>query len=271
MQFSSVPGVPSVTVDSAVRGVAIVVVALAVAWLIRWLLPKFLIGVTHRTETSSRVFGQLAWWVVVAIGVGGALTVVFPSIRPVNIIGGLGVVSVAAGIAFQTVLGNMFAGLVILMRQTPMVGDQVKMDEVAGTITDINLSTTTIRTFDGRQVLVPNGTLHSSVVTVQNRHEWIRTSFTVRIRRVEDYERARRIAVEALDGLDAVLSNPAPVAVLRGVEDGIATMEVRFWSGSQQLDTVSALDEAVIAVTTRLASAGVDVGPDNAVVIHHPE
>lgn len=45
-----------------------------------------------------------------------SITVVFPSVEPVNLLGGIGVVSIAAGIAFQTVLGNMFAGLMLLSR-----------------------------------------------------------------------------------------------------------------------------------------------------------
>ncbi|AZA12133.1 mechanosensitive ion channel family protein [Corynebacterium gerontici] len=247
-------------------GVVIIAVGAVIGWIVKFILNKALVKIAHRTKASARAFSSIAQWVVIALAIAAAITYVFPSVKPVNLIGGLGVVSIAAGIAFQTVLGNTFAGLVILMRETPLVGDQIQIGDVAGTITDINLSTTTVRTFSGRQVLIPNGTVHTSIVTVQTRHEWVRTNFDVKIRHAEDFEKAREVAVKALDRVEGILESPAPVAVLRQVADGMATMEVRFWSGSKQMDTVAALDAAIVAVTTDLSKAGIEFGPDNTVM-----
>lgn len=260
--------VQGVSWTSAGWGVVILLVGVALSYLVRLGVKAGMEMLAHRTAASARAFGQIAQWAVIILTLGAAVTYVFPSVKPVNLIGGLGVVSIAAGIAFQTVLGNMFAGLVILMRQTPLVGDQIQIGKVAGTITDINLSTTTVRTFSGRQVLIPNGTVHTSVVTVQNRHENIRTAFEIQIRNEKDYVRAREVAVQALLDSPAVSNEPAPVAVLREVTDGMATMEVRFWSGSRQLDTVHALDAAIIAVTDAFAAQDIEFGPDNTVVVH---
>ncbi|HRY11639.1 MAG TPA: mechanosensitive ion channel [Candidatus Nanopelagicales bacterium] len=75
-----------------------------------------------RSDSSAAVFARLASWVFLALGVGAALTITFPSVKPVHIVGGVGVLSIAAGIAFQTVLGNMFAGIVILGKDKYRVG-----------------------------------------------------------------------------------------------------------------------------------------------------
>ncbi len=77
---------------------------------------------------------------------------IFPSVKPVNALGGIGMLSIAAGIAFQTMLGNMFAGIVILARDIFRVGDQIAVQDVAGTVGEINLTSTVVRTFDGRLV-----------------------------------------------------------------------------------------------------------------------
>ncbi|WP_151549401.1 MULTISPECIES: mechanosensitive ion channel family protein [Corynebacterium] len=266
-------GVTADQVQQAVRmltwekvgiGALIFLVGCMLAWVVLKLTKPLLVTV-GRAPVSARAFAQIAAWAVTIIAFGVAITYTFPSIKPVNIIGGLGVVSIAAGIAFQTVLGNMFAGLVILMREKPVVGDQIAIEDISGTVTDINLSTTTVRTFNGRQVLIPNGTVHTSMMTVQTHNEWVRTAFDVEIRNPKDYERARVIAIEALNAEPAVLNEPEPVAVLRDVVGGLATMEIRFWSGSRQMETVTSMDAAIVAVIKALAAQGVAIGPTTVV------
>ena len=266
-------GVTADQVQQAVRmltwekvgiGALIFFVGCMLAWVVLKLTKPLLVTV-GRAPVSARAFAQIAAWAVIIIAFGVAITYTFPSIKPVNIVGGLGVVSIAAGIAFQTVLGNMFAGLVILMREKPMVGDQIAIEDISGTVTDINLSTTTVRTFNGRQVLIPNGTVHTSMMTVQTHNEWVRTSFDVEIRNPKDYERARVIAIEALLAEPAVLNEPEPVAVLRDVVGGLATLEIRFWSGSRQMETVTSMDAAIVAVIKALAAQDVTIGPTTVV------
>ncbi|MBN9643955.1 mechanosensitive ion channel family protein [Corynebacterium mendelii] len=248
-------------------GLLILLFSVLIAWGVRVVVQWVLSVWVKRSDSSARILAQLAQWAIVLLGTAVALAYVFPSIKPVNLVGGLGVVSIAAGIAFQTVLGNMFAGLVILWRQTPVVGDQIRMNDVAGTITNIELSRTTVNTFDGRQVLIPNGLLHESVVTVQTENPAVRTAFTVKIRDPEQFRTARDLAVAALGPVPEVLDDPAPLAVLRQVGDGMATMEVRFWSGSTQFETVTALDQAILAVVEALRVAGIRFSPDNVMVL----
>ncbi len=259
--------VRALTWEAVGNGLLIILGTVIVAWIIKVLVQLFFIRVTGRTEDSAQALAELIRWIIIVFGIAAAITYVFPSVKPVNIVGGIGVVSLAAGIAFQTVLGNLFAGLVILVRQTPRVGDQISLEDVAGTITEIRLSYSKIRTFNGRQVLVPNGVLHESVLTVQTRHESVRTSFTVSIQNIADFARARTVAEQALAGLPEILNEPAPSAILKEIEDGYATMEVRFWSGSRQMDTVHALDAAVVAVSQGLDDAGISIGPSNVVAL----
>ena len=256
-----------VTVDGLITGAIIIAIVVVFALLVRTVMQWLLRNVAHRSESSARVLAKIVQWMLIIAGIGIALTYVFPSIKPVNLIGGLGVASVAAGIAFQTVLGNMFAGLVILWRQTPVVGDQIRIEGVAGTITKIDLSSTAVHTFDGRQVFIPNGVLHKSILTIQTHHDCSRTAFTVKIQDPANFARARDIAIAALADVPQVVDEPAPIAVLRQVTDGLATMEVRFWSGSAQFETVTALDAAILAVIDALTEANIAFGPANVVMM----
>jgi small-conductance mechanosensitive channel len=239
-----------------------VVVERAVRGYLRW---------RHRGPSAVAVFGRLARWAVVVLGVGIALTVVFPSVRPINILGGLGVISIAAGIAFQTVLGNMFAGIMILSGDRYHVGDQIGVRDLRGEITQMTLNSTAVRTFDGRKVLIPNQVMHSEPVTVQTGFERVRTSVTVQVDATADPARAQRIAVEAMTAVPEVLEDPAPQALLTVLDKGALTLELRFWSGARQLETREAQHAVIAAVVAaftahdvRLADEiqTVEAGPD---------
>lgn len=261
---------PKVTWAAVGAGVTALVVFVFIAWLGRWGVARYLRW-RNRGPSAVSVFGQLAQWLIIVLGAGVGLTIVFPSVRPVDLLGGLGVVSIAAGIAFQTVLGNMFAGIVILSRGRFLVGDQIGVKDVRGTVTNITLNSTTIRSFDGRQVLIPNQIMHSELVTVQTGYEHVRTSVEVQIDAAADPARARRIAVDAMRAVSLVFDEPLPQALLTTLDKGALTLELRFWSGARQLETreaqhsvISSVLAAFIEADVRLADEiqTIEAGPD---------
>ncbi|MGI8949379.1 MAG: mechanosensitive ion channel family protein [Ornithinimicrobium sp.] len=237
-------------------GVGILAAAVLLALVVRAGFAAYLRWRGHG-RSAVDVFSKLAGWVVVVLGLGVALAIVFPSVQPVDVLGGLGIVSIAAGIAFQTVLGNMFAGIMILAGGRYVVGDQIGVGDVQGEVTDISLNVTMVRTFDGRQVLIPNQVMHSDVVVVQTGYEQVRTTVTVQIDAVADPARAQRIAVEAMSALPLVQRDPAPQALLTILDKGALTLELRFWSGARQLETREAQHAVIAKVLAAFTEAGV--------------
>lgn len=248
---------PPITLPGVLLGLAAMAVGIVAALCARWLVRRLMLW-RGRGPSSATVYGRLAGWLFVFLGVAAALTITFPSVRPVNILGGVGIISIAAGIAFQTVLGNMFAGLVILGRDKFRVGDQIEVtadERVRGTITELALTTTTVRTFDGRLVLLPNALLHSKAVTVQTGYEKIRSAVTIGIETNADVEQARQVALDAITALPQIHLEPAPQALLTEVGSGSITMELRFYSGSTQLETLEARHAVISAVVPALHGA----------------
>src|SRR5690606_3698272 len=143
-----------------------------------WVVARVLLW-RGRSPSASTMFSSLTRWLVLLLSFAAAITVIFPSVRPVNALGGIGVLSIAAGIAFQTVLGNMFAGIVILARDKFRVGDQIAVRDMAGTVTAVTLTSTAVRTYDGRLVLIPNAVVHSEIVTVQTGFEHVRSTISL--------------------------------------------------------------------------------------------
>lgn len=258
-------GLPQVTIQAALVGLAVVAVGVVVAWVARRIATRVLTW-RGRSPSAADVFGGLTQVILIAMAIGAALTIVFPSVKPVDILGGVGIISIAAGIAFQTVLGNMFAGMVILGRDRFRVGDQIAVAEHQGTVVNMGLSSTALRTFDGRLVIIPNSVLHSKVVTVQTGYERVRSAISIDLDEATDLDLACRTALAAMHAVPEVADDPPPEALLTSVGTASVELQVRFWSGARQLETREAQHAVIRQVLADFHQAGVATGSDVQVI-----
>lgn len=256
---------PPITWEGVLLGLLVLVGGYALGRALGWLTGRVLRW-RGRSPSASTMFSALTRWLVLLLAFAAAITVIFPSVRPVNALGGIGVLSIAAGIAFQTVLGNMFAGIVILARDKFRVGDQIAVRDTAGTVTAVTLTSTAVRTYDGRLVLIPNSVVHSEIVTVQTGYEHVRSTVSLDIDDSADLDAAVRAAHAAMTALDAVASEPGPQALLQQIGAATVRMDLRFWSGARQMETKLAQHEVIRAVLRELAEAGVKTGSDVVVI-----
>lgn len=212
-----------------------------------------------RSTSYASVFATIGGWFFLAAAVAVGMTVAFPSVRFSSILGGLGIVSVAVGIAAQAVLGNLFAGVLTVYREPFRAGDQVAIGEVSGTVIDVNLRETVVRTFDGKRVLIPNSVAHSGVITVQTGYEKTRSTVLIGVSYETDFERAREVALAAVLGVPAVYQDPPPRVLVQEAGASTVSLAVMFWSGSKQMETNEALDAVVSSVITAYQDAGIDM------------
>jgi small-conductance mechanosensitive channel len=129
-------------------------VVAAVAFLIFYFASVLLSRVIRRATQDHRrdlgvVFARLASAAVVLLGLLVGFSIVAPSFQAADLIKVLGIGSVAIGFAFQNILQNFLAGLLLLWAEPFRVGDQIKLDVLEGTVEDIQTRATTIKTYDG--------------------------------------------------------------------------------------------------------------------------
>lgn len=215
--------------------------------------------VRRRTPSFVRVFAKLTSSAMTVAGVLLGLTIVFPSVRPVDVLTGAGVLTIAAGFAFQDILQNLLAGILLLFRQPFRGGDQIKVGEVTGTVEEINIRETVITTFDGRRILIPNAKVYTDVIHVQTAHAAIRSNFVVGIAYEADMAAARRIATEAVACVEGVVSDPPPEALYVELDSSTVDLDIRFWSDAHQLEMRRTLDRAIEAVKTAFDTHGIEM------------
>jgi small-conductance mechanosensitive channel len=156
------------------------------------------------------------------------------------------VLGIVLGLSLQDILKNFLAGIWVLVERPFRIGDTIEVTGSTGTVEEISFRTTMLRTADGRQVIVPNGTFMTASVVNLTRFPTRRaTAWLV----VDDSEKpigADEIR-SALAEVPSLSKDPSPTVELRSVQDGRAHYLVSFWSA----DRDSAVSAALTALRAR--------------------
>ncbi len=217
------------------------------------------------------VLGRFAYWVTLTVGFLVVLTIVLPSMHPVDIFTSLGVGSIAIGFAFKDVLQNWLAGLLILIRRPFMRGDQIEIGAIAGTVQAVETRATLVKTFSGRLVIIPNSDVYTHSVTVNTAYAIRRTEITVPVGLEVDLAHAIETIHGALAGIDDVLDDPKPDVLPWEFANNNVNLLVRWWTKSQRSYEVRTRAQVVAAIKRACEAAGIALPADTRVSFAAPE
>ncbi len=214
---------------------------------------------TLRTPSFGRVFSSLVHAGVVLLGLVVALPIAFPSLSVATMLGGLGLLGVAAGFAFQDILSNLLAGILLIFRQPFVSGDQIEVNGLQGTVEGITIRETRLKTFDGRLIVVPNADVYTNAINVQTHYGTVRSSFVTGVAYGTDLDDARRIALETLADIDGILDHPAPQAYYTEHGASSVVIDLRYWTVGQQADIRQIQDQVAQRIHDAYADAGIEI------------
>lgn len=253
------------SVLDAMPRIGVAVLIIGIGWVlsraVRWVLRQYLLR-RQKTPSFVTVMSKIGGWFVLFISVLSAVTITFPSVKPVDLLAGLGFFSVAIGFAFQDILENTLSGVLLLFRQPFESGDQIEVQEQAGTVEAITIRETRLKTFDGQLVVIPNRDVYKNVIRVQTHYADRRQSFTVGIAYENDASHATEVIAAALGTVDGVAAEPHPEALITELGVSTVDIEARFWSDPRQHEGRVLLDWAIKAVKLRLDEEGIEMPAD---------
>ena len=234
---------------------------------------RAVVGGFHRSgrDDLGRLLGGFAKWSLILFGGLVVATIVFPSVKPADLLATLGIGSVAIGFAFKDILQNWLSGLLILWRQPFRPGDQIVSGGHEGTVEHIEARATLIRTYDGQRVVIPNSDIYTGTVTVRTAFPTRRSEYDVGIGYGDDLDAACRVILDALRGLDGVEPEPAPEAIPWSLEGSWVNIRVRWWSDSRRRSVVLTQGRVIAAVRRALGEAGIDLPFPTRVVLLHDQ
>ncbi len=240
---------------------------------VSWVVCRAILKVGRRSgrHNLGQILGSLAQWSIIIGGGLLAATIIVPTLRPGDLIAGLGVSSVAIGFAFKDILQNWLAGLLILLRQPFLVGDQITVDGYEGTVKEIETRATIITTYDGQRVVIPNSEIYTNSIIVHTANTVRRSQYDVGIGYSDDIDVACQAILKALTDVDGVVSDPAPEVFAWDLAASWVTLRVRWWTKTPQSDIVRARAAVIRAIKTVLDREGIDMPYETQVQLFHDQ
>ncbi|HQR29848.1 MAG TPA: mechanosensitive ion channel, partial [Anaeromyxobacteraceae bacterium] len=171
----------------------------------------------------------------------------------------LGTLSVGIGFGLQNVVNNFVSGLILLYERPIRVGDVIEVGSATGTVSHIGIRSSTIATFQGAEVVLPNSVLVSNQLmnwTLSNRVR--RMEIDVGVAYGSDPARVQELLLAAARSNSAVRADPPPVALFTALGDSALAFQLRFWT--DQFDRSLAIaSEVRAAVVARLDAEGISI------------
>jgi small-conductance mechanosensitive channel len=199
---------------------------------------------------TQELLGRIARWTVLVLGTLTTLSQI-PGVDVTSLLAGLGIVGFTIGFALQDIARNFIAGLLILMRQPFSVDDAVEVAGHAGTVMEIRVRDTVIKTWDGVMEIIPNLDVYSNPIVNYSELPLRRRTVMIGLGYGEHVGRARDVFLEAIQNTEGVQEEPAPEILTEELGDATMNMAARFWVNQQthnlfgvHSDVVEAINEA---------------------------
>jgi small conductance mechanosensitive channel len=181
-------------------------------------------------ETLRKFFSRIVRYAVLII-VGVTVLAQF-GVQTASIIAALGAVGLAIGLALQGTLQNIAAGIMLLVLRPFRVGEFINAGSVMGTVQEIGLFATELKTFDGLFVMAPNSELWNSPVTNFSRNPVRMQEIAIGIGYGDDIALALRTYAEIAAADERILAEPPINCFVSELGDNAVVVAIRYWTSS---------------------------------------
>ena len=205
-----------------------------------------------------------------------AFSIAAKTIVIVSIIGDLGIdtsgitaliasLGVCVGLAVNGAVSNLAGGVVILVTRPFKVDDYIEAQGISGTVEDIHMICTKIRTPDNKVIYVPNGSLANGNIINYSEKETRRLELKFSIAYDSDYEKAKALIWDVVTSHELVLSDPTPFVRMSAHDDSAITVTARVWTKNSDYWNVNF--DLLESVKKALDDNGIEI-PYNQLDVH---
>jgi len=170
---------------------------------------------------------QMSLMVVVIIAAISAL-----GIETTSFIAIFGAAGLAVGLALQGSLSNFASGVLIVLFRPYRVGDFIEAAGIAGSVEQVQILTTILKTGDNKQIIVPNSQIMDSIITNYSTNPTRRVDMVVGVSYDDDLDKVRKTLEELIAAEDRILAEPAAMIAVSALADSSVNFVVRPWVNS---------------------------------------
>lgn len=214
-----------------VAAIVFILLTWAIVAALRWTVDRVLSmrRVRQALKEAVTTLVSVVGWIV---GILIAATIALPGLTPSEALAGIGIGSIAIGLAFRDIFENFLAGLLILLRQPMRIGDFIECQEVSGVVERISIRDTYLRRTDGVLTMLPNAFLYKNPVRVLTDQALRRQDITVGVAYGENVDDARGVIEKAVSQVGSVNTSKPLQVFAKEFNSSSVDFEVAWWCGS---------------------------------------
>ncbi|VEC82460.1 Protein involved in stability of MscS mechanosensitive channel [Raoultella ornithinolytica] len=218
-----------------VAAIAIIIIGMIVARVISNTVNRLMLA-RKIDATVADFLSALVRYAVVAFTLIAALGRV--GVQTASVIAVLGAAGLAVGLALQGSLSNLAAGVLLVMFRPFRAGEYVDLGGVAGTVLSVQIFSTTMRTADGKIVVVPNGKIIAGNIINFSREPARRNEFIIGVSYDADIDKVKQLLTRIIESEDRILKDREMTVRLHELGASSVNYVVRVWSLSSDLQSV---------------------------------
>jgi small conductance mechanosensitive channel len=231
-------------------------VVLVLTWLLAAVVRHAVLVWAAKTEgdrTTEELISRLSYGAVWTLGAVVALGVM--GLNFAALLGTLGLTSVAIGFSLRDVLSNYISEVILLATRPFRIGDQIVINNYEGTVTQIQLRATTVQTYDGRLVYIPNQEVFQSSITNNTASPVRLSSVTVGIDHNADLPDLLNRIQQQMKQIEGVELDPEPIVLVRELTPSTVNLEAQFWVNSRKQSFLQVTSQVLAAIKLTLQDA----------------
>jgi small-conductance mechanosensitive channel len=210
-------------------------------------------GDQHASKTAKKLTAYVIY-PVTFVAVIGALGFPLASLGAA-----VGLIGLGLSFALRDMIANFISGIMIMINRPFKIGDQVEVQGEQGTVRDIKVRATDIKTYDGRKVIVPNSIMYNQTVINNTAYDERRFEVIVGISYDDDIEKAKELGMETLQEAENVEEEPEPQVLVDELGGSSVNLKLRGWSKPSKANMVKSASEVTQLVKQKYDEAGIDI------------
>ncbi|WP_312284930.1 small-conductance mechanosensitive channel MscS [Yokenella regensburgei] len=218
-----------------VAALAIVIVGMIAARIISNTINRLMVA-RKIDATVADFLAALVRYAIIAFTLIAALGRV--GVQTASVIAVLGAAGLAVGLALQGSLSNLAAGVLLVMFRPFRAGEYVDLGGVAGTVLNVQIFSTTMRTVDGKIVVIPNGKIIAGNIINFSREPVRRNEFIIGVAYETDIDKVKALVMQILQSDDRILKDREMTVRLNELGASSINFVIRAWSKSSDLQAV---------------------------------
>ena len=179
---------------------------------------------------------NLAYWALMIFVIIASINQI--GVQTTSLIAIMAAAGLAIGLALQGSLANFAAGVLIVMFRPYRVGDFVEAAGISGTVLQVQLLTTILKTGDNKQIIVPNGQIMNSIITNFSAHDTRRVEMTVGVSYDDDLDKVRSTIQDLVNADERILKDPECLIAVSELADSSVNFTVRPWVNTADYSSV---------------------------------